>query len=88
MSRVLLFVAIFVIVFLLLKYYRKQKIKDSDAERKAATPAESKQTEDMVRCAQCGVHLPKGESLVTGGARETKYFCSEAHRRAYSNQAS
>ncbi|MEQ1838271.1 MAG: PP0621 family protein [Candidatus Nitrotoga sp.] len=87
MSRVLLFVAIFVIVFLLLKYYRKQKIKGGDAEKKAATTAESKQTEDMVRCVQCGVHLPKGESLVTGGASEPKYFCSEAHRRAYSNQA-
>ena len=87
MSRVLFFIAIFVIVYLLLKYYRKQKFKDGDAEKKAATTAKSKQTEDMVRCVQCGVHLPKGESLVTGGASETKYFCSEAHRRAYSDQA-
>ena len=87
MSRVLFFIAIFVIVFLLLKYYRKQKIRDGDAEKKAATTAEAKQTEDMVRCVQCGVHLPKGESLVTGEASKTKYFCSEAHRRAYSDQA-
>ncbi|MEQ1813456.1 MAG: PP0621 family protein [Candidatus Nitrotoga sp.] len=78
-----MFIAIFVIVYLLLKYYRKQRIKDGDAENKAATTA--KQTEDMVRCAQCGVHLPKGESLVVSGANETKYFCSEAHRRAHSN---
>ncbi len=87
MSRVLLFIAIFVIVYLLLKYYHKQKTRDGDAEKKATTSAESKQTEDMVRCIQCGVHLPKGESLVVSGASETKYFCSEAHRRAYSNQA-
>ena len=52
MSRVLFFIAIFVIVFLLLKYYRKQKIRDGDAEKKAATTAEAKQTEDMVRCVQ------------------------------------
>jgi len=87
MSRVLLFVAIFVIVYLLLKYYRKQKIKDGDAEKKTTTTAEAKQTEDMVRCIQCGVHLPKGESIVTVGTNETKYFCSEAHRRAYADQA-
>lgn len=87
MSRVLLFIAIFVIVYLLFKYYSKQKIKDSDAEKKAAATAKAKQTEDMVRCAQCSVHLPKGESLVTGAADKTKYFCSEAHRRAHSDQA-
>lgn len=34
--------------------------------------------EDMVRCAHCGIHLPKSEGLRADG----KYYCSEAHRRA------
>jgi len=33
--------------------------------------------EDMVRCARCGVHLPRSESLVSRG----EFFCSEEHLR-------
>jgi uncharacterized protein len=69
MSRLLFLVAIAALVYLLLKSYRRPP-------RKHHTP---EVTEDMVRCAQCGVHLPKGESLLAGG----KYYCSESHRRAH-----
>lgn len=90
MSRLLLLVAVFAIVYLLLRYYRKQKIKDS-ASKKVSHEAQAKQAEDMVRCAQCGIHLPKGEGIVVSGGESTaqgeKYFCSEAHRRAYSDPA-
>jgi len=70
MSRLLFFAAIIVIVYLLLKSYRKQPPKEDDA---------SGQSEDMVRCAQCGVHLPKHESIMADGKR----YCSEAHRLAH-----
>jgi uncharacterized protein len=33
--------------------------------------------EDMVRCTQCGVHLPRSESLMRDGL----LFCSEEHSR-------
>jgi uncharacterized protein len=33
--------------------------------------------EDMVRCATCGVHLPRSESLL----RDGRLYCSEAHSR-------
>jgi uncharacterized protein len=33
----------------------------------------------MVRCAQCGVHLPKSESILVGG----NFFCCAEHRDAY-----
>jgi uncharacterized protein len=33
--------------------------------------------EDMVRCAQCGVHLPRSESVLSDEA----YYCSPEHRR-------
>jgi uncharacterized protein len=35
--------------------------------------------EDMVRCAHCGVHLPRRDALV-GSA--SGLYCSEAHRLA------
>ena len=35
--------------------------------------------EDMVACAQCGVHIPRSEALV---GREG-VFCSAAHRAAF-----
>lgn len=35
--------------------------------------------EAMQRCAQCGVHLPVGESTHSRG----QVFCSEAHRDAW-----
>lgn len=40
--------------------------------------------EPMVRCAVCGVHAPKSES-VFGGAR---YFCCAEHARRYAARAS
>lgn len=43
-----------------------------------AAPADPK-PQDMVACAQCGVHLPRGEALPGRGG----VFCGEAHRRAH-----
>jgi hypothetical protein len=37
----------------------------------------------MVRCAQCGIHLPHSEALHGAGAIT---FCSEAHRRLHGNR--
>ena len=68
MGRLLLLVAIVVAVFLLIRSYRKN------------APLQDKPVaEDMVRCAHCGVHLPKGESIQAGG----NFFCSAEHRDAY-----
>ena len=39
----------------------------------------AKGEEMMLSCAQCGLHLPKGEALPGRGG----VFCGEAHRRAY-----
>lgn len=33
---------------------------------------------DMVRCAHCGIHIPKNEALHSNGHD----YCSEAHRNA------
>lgn len=68
MSRLLFLFAIAAVVYLLIKSYRKTE--KSQAEEKV---------EDMVCCAQCGVHLPAGESVRAG----EQQFCCAAHRDAY-----
>jgi uncharacterized protein len=72
MSRLLFLFVIGTVVYWLLKSYRKQLPKDGE---------DPMQAEDMVRCVHCGVHLPKHESIHAGGA----YYCSEAHRRAHTD---
>ncbi|MDO8989986.1 MAG: PP0621 family protein [Sideroxyarcus sp.] len=66
MSRLLFLLAVVVVVYLLLRSFRKQAPKQD-------SPVAA---EEMVRCAQCGVHLPKGESIKAGG----NFYCSDAHR--------
>ena len=68
MSRLLFLAIVVAVVYWLLKSYRK-RLPGEDV---------TGQAEDMVRCAHCGVHLPKHESILAGG----KFYCSEAHRRA------
>jgi uncharacterized protein len=68
MSRLFFIIAIAVVVYLLVKAYRKNVPQQDKAV-----------TEDMVRCEYCGVHLPKGESILAQG----HFFCGAEHRDAY-----
>jgi uncharacterized protein len=74
MSRLLFLLAVVVVVYLLLKSFRRQAPRQ---DASAPPPAE-----EMVRCAQCGVHLPKSESILAGG----NYYCSDAHRRQHTSK--
>ncbi len=65
MSRLLLLIVIAAVVYLLIRTYRKNVTQHGKTVE-----------EDMVRCAHCGVHLPKSESVQTDG----QYFCSAEHR--------
>ena len=68
MSRLLLIIAIVVVVYLLIRSFRK------------SAPRQDKPVvDDMVRCTHCGVHLPKGESIQADG----RFFCCIEHRDAY-----
>ena len=69
MSRLFILLAVIAVVYWLLKTYRKQSPKQDVTTT----------SEDMVRCAQCGMHLPKSESILAGG----NFFCSDAHHREY-----
>lgn len=67
MSRLILIVAIVALVYWLLSSYRRQTPKQD----------ESPNSQDMVSCAYCGIHLPKSESIVAN----EKYYCCTAHSR-------
>jgi len=42
-------------------------------------PSSKPEPQAMVRCAHCGVHLPRGDALLDHAGRS---FCGEAHRIA------
>jgi uncharacterized protein len=58
----------------LMRSLRKPKLPPRPDAPPPATPTPI--AEDMVSCAQCGVHLPRSEALPGRGG----VFCSEAHR--------
>ena len=67
MSRLLFLIAVAIIIFLLVKSFRKSLQRQQDTVS---------QVEDMVRCAQCGVHFPRSEGIHAEG----EYYCSAEHR--------
>ncbi len=69
MARLLLVVAVVAVVYLLIRSFRKNP----------SSEFQDTITEDMVRCAHCGVHLPKSEGVLSAG----KFFCSKEHRDAH-----
>ncbi|SDQ61754.1 MULTISPECIES: PP0621 family protein [Nitrosospira] len=76
MGRLLFFVLIAVLVFWAIRSYRRGLKKRQEEAQKESPSIES---EDMVRCTHCGVHLPKSESILS----EDKFFCSDEHRHLH-----
>lgn len=76
------YLLVLAVVLLVLGLARARRRVDSKPVRPAAGPARpgpEAATEEMVRCAHCGVHLPRRDALA-GGA--SGLYCSEAHRLA------
>ena len=77
MGKLLLILAALVLVYALVRAYQ------GAARRRGGPPSPRGQAaEDMVRCARCGVHLPRSEGLMSGG----EFFCSDEHRRQRSKR--
>lgn len=74
MIKILLLVVGVWLIYTLLKKYSRSVDKDEEA----APPAQAG-GEDMVRCAQCGVHLPRSEAILS----RDEFFCSNEHRRLH-----
>lgn len=72
MSKFLLIVIAFAAAFWLLR--NRFRRADRSAERPPDPGAE-----DMVDCAHCGLHLPRGEGVLSG----PRYFCSTEHEREF-----
>jgi uncharacterized protein len=68
---------IFLVLGLLLAYWILKSYRRK-VDRKEPSSTEAGE-EDMVRCAQCGLHLPRSESLAAGG----KSFCGSEHQRLH-----
>lgn len=64
----LLIAAVFVVVALLRTYQRSIARPSSSTKDKV---------EDMVKCAHCGVNLPRSEAIYSGG----NFFCTPEHQR-------
>ena len=75
MMKYLLVVAVVLLVLGLARARRRMDSKPARPASATGKPA----AEEMVRCAHCGVHLPRREALA--GAASGLY-CSEAHRLA------
>ena len=71
MAKILLLVLGLFLAYWILKGYRRKIDRRKDAPRV--------ENEDMVRCAQCGVHLPRSESLPAGQS----FYCSAEHRQSH-----
>jgi len=68
-AKFLLVIAVFIVVYLFLRTYRR-RVEGSPPPAPGATLGE-----DMVRCRICGVHLPKSEAVTSRG----EIYCSKEH---------
>ena len=69
MLRLLFWIALIALAFWLWRRFQQPTSRAETAAEPETTP--------MVRCAHCGVHLPKGSALATG----EQWYCSLEHQR-------
>ena len=67
--KILLLLAIAFLVWGVLRGYQSSL-------RNPAAPRQ-RDVEDMVKCAHCGVNLPRSEAIYSGGS----FFCTPEHQR-------
>lgn len=72
MTKIILLVLGLLFAYWVLKRYRGKVDREETSQRTVSE-------EDMVRCAQCGVHFPRGESVAT----QNEYYCSAEHQRLH-----
>lgn len=79
MSRMILLVlAVLVLIWLLRRALAARKSSRNGAPRSPAPVSE------LVACARCGVHLPRGEAVADqeqGALAAKRFFCSPEHLR-------
>ncbi|UXH77743.1 PP0621 family protein [Roseateles amylovorans] len=76
--KLLFWVLVLAVFFFLLGFKRARPKRPPAPQAPAPTPAPAL-PEDMVSCAECGMHLPASEALPGRGGQ----FCSAAHRTSH-----
>lgn len=84
--RAIVFLLFVVLIFLIVRFTlnriieirEKQRAEELKKQKQEQNPVEEN-TQEMVRCALCGVHLPQSEAYYDG--KDT--FCSEGHMNEY-----
>ena len=84
MGKLIFFLIIAVLVYWIIKTRTPEETENPEAEDDTAENATPKSLEEMVRCAHCGVHLPRSESVTSQGA----FFCSNDHRLEHLDSSS
>lgn len=70
MIKILLLIAIGFVVWGVFRAYQRSL-------DRAAPTAPEKAAEDMVKCAHCGVNLPRSEAIYSGG----EFYCTPEHQQ-------
>lgn len=88
--RALLFFVLVVVVFVLIRFVFKRLDHFRQTETSNEAPTESAE-QTMVRCEECGVHLPEKDAISVEATRangETAmlHFCSKEHLESYLDQ--
>lgn len=79
MLRILLVTAAVVVLVAMLRSALRRSQRRDEAPA-PPPPAEPARVEQIVACAHCGVHLPRGDALA---APDGTLFCGEPHRLAH-----
>jgi len=72
LAKIILLALGLLAVYWILKSYRR-RVDRGESKPPAAGG------EDMVPCAQCGVHLPRSESITT----QDSFYCTAEHQRSH-----
>ena len=70
MIKILLLIGFVFVVLALVRAYQRSLNKPPAATREQSV-------EDMVKCAQCGVNLPRSEAIYSGG----EFYCTPEHKQ-------
>lgn len=83
--RAIVFLLFVILVFFIVRFTLNRVIQIREQNREKARIAQNQQApsksepQAIVRCAQCGVHLPQSEAFYDG--KDT--FCSEGHMQDF-----
>ena len=70
MGKILLLIIIGLVVYAVIRNYQRSLGQPSAKSRERTV-------EDMVKCAHCGVNLPRSEAIYSGG----DFFCTPEHKQ-------